>query len=75
MTPVMFKADRNGFFYVLNRKTGQLISAKPFVPINWATGVDMATGRPIEVADKRPRSSFGRRISARTCSAARTGSR
>ena len=55
MTPVMYKADRNGFFYVLNRKTGQLISAKPFVPINWATGVDMTTGRPIEVADKRPR--------------------
>ena len=55
MTPVMYKADRNGFFYVLNRKTGQLISAKPFVPINWATGVDMTTGRPIEVAGKRPR--------------------
>src|SRR5882724_11544473 len=58
MTPVMFKADRNGFFYVLNRKTGQLISAKDYVPINWATGVDMATGRPIEVADKRPRFKF-----------------
>ena len=58
MTPVMFKADRNGFFYVLNRKTGQLISAKSYVPINWATGVDMATGRPIEVADKRPRFKF-----------------
>ena len=55
MTPVMFKADRNGFFYVLNRKTGQLISAKPFVPINWATGVDMSTGRPIEVPEKRPK--------------------
>jgi alcohol dehydrogenase (cytochrome c) len=55
MTPAMFKADRNGFFYVLNRKTGQLLSAKPFVPINWATGVDMATGRPIEVPEKRPK--------------------
>jgi PQQ-dependent dehydrogenase (methanol/ethanol family) len=54
-TPVALKADRNGFFYVLNRKTGQLISATPFVPINWATGVDMATGRPIEVPEKRPK--------------------
>src|SRR5205823_3804371 len=55
VTPVAFKADRNGFFYVLNRETGKLISAKPFIPLNWATGVDMATGRPIEVAEKRPR--------------------
>ncbi|HXJ77933.1 MAG TPA: PQQ-dependent dehydrogenase, methanol/ethanol family [Candidatus Methylomirabilis sp.] len=55
MTPLMFKADRNGFFYVLNRKTGQLISAAPFVIVNWATGIDMTTGRPIEVPDKRPK--------------------
>jgi alcohol dehydrogenase (cytochrome c) len=54
-TPVALKADRNGFFYVLNRQTGKLISAKPFVPINWSTGVDMATGRPIEVPEKRPK--------------------
>ena len=55
MTPVALKADRNGFFYVLNRETGKLISAKPFVPINWATGVDLNTGRPIEVPEKRPK--------------------
>jgi len=55
MTPVAFKADRNGFFYVLNRQTGKLISAKSFVPINWATGVDLNTGRPIEVPEKRPK--------------------
>ena len=55
MTPVALKADRNGFFYVLNRETGKLLSAKPFVPINWATGVDLNTGRPIEVPDKRPK--------------------
>jgi PQQ-dependent dehydrogenase (methanol/ethanol family) len=53
--PVALKADRNGFFYVLNRKTGLLLSAKPFVPINWATGIDMTTGRPVEVPEKRPR--------------------
>jgi PQQ-dependent dehydrogenase (methanol/ethanol family) len=57
-TPAMFKADRNGFFYVLDRRTGQLISAQSYVPINWATGVDMTTGRPIEVPDKRPRFKF-----------------
>jgi len=57
-TPVLLKADRNGFFYVLNRQTGQLISAKPFVDLNWASGVDMTTGRPVEVAEKRPRLKF-----------------
>lgn len=56
--PVMMKADRNGFFYVANRNTGKVISAKPFVPVNWAKGVDLATGRPIEVADKLPRAGF-----------------
>jgi PQQ-dependent dehydrogenase (methanol/ethanol family) len=56
--PALLKADRNGFFYVLNRQTGQLISAKPFVDLNWATGVDMSTGRPIEVPEKRPRLKF-----------------
>jgi PQQ-dependent dehydrogenase (methanol/ethanol family) len=57
-TPVLFKGDRNGFFYVLNRKTGQLISAKLFATANWATGVDMTTGRPIETPEKRPRLRF-----------------
>ena len=54
-TPVGLKADRNGFFYVLNRQTGALISAAPFVLVNWAKGVDLETGRPVEVAEKRPR--------------------
>src|SRR2546426_1122304 len=57
-TPVLFKADRNGFFYVLNRKTGQLISAKLFATANWTSGMDMTTGRPIEVPEKRPRVNF-----------------
>jgi PQQ-dependent dehydrogenase (methanol/ethanol family) len=52
---VMLKADRNGFFYVADRQTGKLISAKTFVPTNWASGIDPVTARPIEVADKRPR--------------------
>lgn len=45
---VLMQAPKNGFFYVLDRVTGKLISAKPFAPVNWATGVDMKTGRPIE---------------------------
>ena len=45
---VIMQAPKNGFFYVLDRKTGELLSAKNFVPINWATGIDMKTGRPIE---------------------------
>jgi quinohemoprotein ethanol dehydrogenase len=44
---VLLHAPKNGFLYVLDRKTGQLLSADPFVPgINWATGVDLTTGRP-----------------------------
>jgi quinohemoprotein ethanol dehydrogenase len=45
--PVIMQANKNGFFYVLDRKTGQLLSAKNFVSVNWATGIDMKTGRPI----------------------------
>lgn len=51
--PVYMKADRNGFFYVVNRKTGKLISADAFVHVTWAKGVDLATGRPIEISGKR----------------------
>ncbi len=45
---VLFHAPKNGIFYVLDRATGALISAKPYTYINWATGVDIKTGRPIE---------------------------
>ncbi len=44
---VIMQAPKNGFFYVLDRNTGALISAKPYVPVNWSTGIDMKTGRPI----------------------------
>ena len=54
-TPVMMKADRDGFFFVVNRETGKLVSAKPFVPVNWATGYDIQSQRPIEDPAKRPR--------------------
>jgi quinohemoprotein ethanol dehydrogenase len=45
---VIMQAPKNGLFYVLDRKTGQLISAKPFVPVTWTSGVDPKSGRPIE---------------------------
>jgi alcohol dehydrogenase (cytochrome c) len=49
------KADRNGFFYVNDASTGQLLNAFPFVKkITWATGIDLKTGRPNYVADNRP---------------------
>ncbi|MGH8679279.1 MAG: PQQ-dependent dehydrogenase, methanol/ethanol family, partial [Burkholderiales bacterium] len=54
-TPILMKADRNGFFYVINRQSGKLLSATPFVHVNWAKGVDMSTGMPIEDPTKRPR--------------------
>jgi PQQ-dependent dehydrogenase (methanol/ethanol family) len=52
---VLMQAPKNGFFYVLDRATGELLSATPYVPINWATGVDPATGRPIENPEARYR--------------------
>lgn len=45
---VLMQAPKNGFFYVLDRVTGELLSAKPFVPVNWASHVDPHTGRPVE---------------------------
>jgi quinohemoprotein ethanol dehydrogenase len=50
---VLMQAPKNGFFYVLDRTNGELISAKPFTYVNWATGIDMKTGRPIEAASAR----------------------
>ena len=48
-------ADRNGFFYVVDRENGDFIRGFPFVDnITWATGIDPKTGRPIEVEGQRP---------------------
>jgi quinohemoprotein ethanol dehydrogenase len=43
---VLMQAPKNGFFYVLDRRTGELLSAAPYAPVTWATGIDMRTGRP-----------------------------
>lgn len=47
-TKTLMNANRNGFFYVLDRTNGKLLAANPYVKVNWATGIDMKTGRPIE---------------------------
>src|SRR5215471_11177607 len=44
---VIMQANKNGFFYVIDRVTGDFISAEPMAPLNWATGIDPKTGRPI----------------------------
>ncbi|WP_313801885.1 PQQ-dependent dehydrogenase, methanol/ethanol family [Sphingobium sp.] len=45
---VLMHAPKNGFFYVIDRETGKLISARNIVPVNWASGIDIRSGRPIE---------------------------
>jgi len=44
---VIMQAPKNGFFYVLDRITGEFISAQPYANVSWAQGVDQKTGRPI----------------------------
>jgi alcohol dehydrogenase (cytochrome c)/quinohemoprotein ethanol dehydrogenase len=50
---VLMQAPKNGFFYVLDRATGELLSAEAFAPVNWATGIDMQTARPIHNPEAR----------------------
>ena len=53
MRKVLVNFDRNGFAYVLDRTNGELLRADPFVFVNWAKGVDLKTGKPIEDPEKR----------------------
>jgi quinohemoprotein ethanol dehydrogenase len=48
MRQVIMQAPKNGFFYVIDRTTGEFISGNNYVEINWASGLDAVTGRPIE---------------------------
>ncbi|MCR9242419.1 MAG: PQQ-dependent dehydrogenase, methanol/ethanol family [Rhodobiaceae bacterium] len=45
---VLMQAPKNGFFYVIDRETGELLSADPYITVTWASHVDMETGRPVE---------------------------
>jgi PQQ-dependent dehydrogenase (methanol/ethanol family) len=58
--PALMHADRNGFFYVLNRDTGKVVAADPFVTVNWATHVDLETGKPVEAANNEKRPQLGK---------------
>ena len=57
---LLLQAPKNGFFYVLDRESGELLSAEPYVPLTWASHVDMETGRPVltENADYRAQARF-----------------
>ena len=50
---VLMQAPKNGFFYLIDRTDGTLLSAENYIDINWATHVDMETGRPVEVEGAR----------------------
>ncbi len=47
-TKVLMNANRNGFFYVLDRTNGKLLAANPYVKVNWASSIDLKTGKPVE---------------------------
>lgn len=65
---VLLQASKNGFFYMLDRRTGELLKADPFVATTWAKSVDPKTGRPIEEKsasyEKSPRLVFPSTIGA-----------
>ena len=50
---MLMQTSRNGYFYVLDRTTGESLLTVPFGPVNWATGID-AKGRPVPNPDKEP---------------------
>jgi quinohemoprotein ethanol dehydrogenase len=57
---VLMMAPKNGFYYVLDRATGELISADKYTKVNWASHVDLKTGRPVlteqgQWYDKKPK--------------------
>ena len=65
--PVLLRPGRNGFFYVMDRRTGQVLSATPYGYINSAKGVDLRSGRLIPVKEKEPRQG---RVTRNICPAA-----
>ena len=53
MRHVVTQASKNGFFYTLDVATGELLAGEPFTNVNWATGINLETGRPFEVPEAR----------------------
>ena len=52
---VLIRPERNGYMYVLDRITGEVLSADPYEYITVTRGIDLGTGRPVEVEEKEPR--------------------
>ncbi len=50
---ILMQASKDGFFYIIDRQTGEVLSAEKFVPVTWASRVDLKTGRPVEIANAR----------------------
>jgi len=59
---VMIQPNKNGFMYVLDRTNCKLIAAHPYVRVNWATHIDLATGRPV-LTDISKRFAAGEEVS------------
>lgn len=55
---IIMQAPKNGFFYVLDRATGEFISADTYVPITWASHIDPESGRPVETENADHRVEF-----------------
>ncbi|MCS6946830.1 MAG: PQQ-binding-like beta-propeller repeat protein, partial [Steroidobacteraceae bacterium] len=53
MRSVILHAPKNGFFYMLDRRTGKLLSAEKFTKVTWAERIDLKTGRPVEAPGAR----------------------
>jgi PQQ-dependent dehydrogenase (methanol/ethanol family) len=51
---MLVRFDRNGFAYSMDRATGEVVNAAPFVHVNWASRIDLQTGAPVENPGKRP---------------------
>jgi quinohemoprotein ethanol dehydrogenase len=50
---VLMQAPKNGFYYVIDRRTGKLLSAEKFAKVTWAERIDLVTGRPVEMNNLR----------------------
>jgi PQQ-dependent dehydrogenase (methanol/ethanol family) len=63
---LLIRPERNGYMYVLDRTTGEVLAADPYGPVNWSTGIDLRTGRPI----LNPEKSTANRLARDVCPAA-----
>ncbi len=63
---LLVRPERNGFMYVLDRTSGEVLAADPYGPLNWASHIDLKTGRPVLNPEKRT----GNRQAKNVCPAA-----